>query len=388
MSKIAWIVAFLFTQSIAHAAEDLVITSFDLPGQITFTKVTNAAQYRVEWSASAGASWTTFLAAASALDGFVVPGDGIATCSVPMLYRVVMTPLPTNMSGMVMIPAGFFMMGSNTNLFPEAESAELPQHRVFISACYMDRYKVTKGLWDDVADWATTNGYDIAAGSAGGKATNHPTSYLSWYECVKWCNARSEKAGLTPCYTVEATTYRTGVYDSVACDWSANGYRLPTEAEWEKAARGGAADHRFPWTDTDDIDFDRANYFSWWSEGAPHFAYDKASSAGYHPAYTNDGIPYTSPVGSFAPNGYVLYDMAGNAQEWVWDWYGTNTYATSPGTDPTGPPSPPGPGLWRVLRSSSWASSANQARSAYRGYATTTWGDSAAGISFRCVRRE
>jgi len=388
MRKTVLAAVFLFAQLLACGAQEVVIESFDLPGRITFTKATNAAQYRVEWAASAGGAWTNFMAAASAMDGFVSPGDGIATCSVPMLYRVVMTQMPTNISGMVRIPSGYFMMGSNTNLFPEAESVEWPEHSVFVSACYMDRFKVTKGLWDEVANWAATNGYDISAGSAGGKATNHPTSYLSWYECVKWCNARSEMEGLAPCYAVDTSCYRTGVNDSIECNWSASGYRLPTEAEWEKAARGGAAGHRFPWTDTDDIDFSRANYFSWWSDGAPHFSFDKASSAGYHPAYTNDGQPYTSPVGSFAPNGYDLYDMAGNAQEWVWDWYGTNYYEASPGTDPTGPPSPPGPGLWRVMRSSSWAGTANWARSAYRSFATTTWGDSAMGISFRCVRRE
>lgn len=388
MSKTLWVVLFVLVESLAGTAQDIVITSFDRPGQLTFTKATNAAQYRVEWSASAGATWTSFMAAASALDGFVSPGDGIATCCVPMLYRVVMTPMPSNMTGMGAIPSGFFMMGSNTNLFPEADAVERPQHMVFVSGYYMDRHKVTKGQWDEVADWASTNGYDISTGSAGGKATNHPTTYVSWYECVKWCNARSEKEELTPCYTVATDCYRTGIEDNIACDRSADGYRLPTEAEWEKAARGGVANHRFPWTDTDDIDFGRANYFSWWSDGAPHFSYDKANSAGYHPAYTNGGIPYTSPVGTFAPNGYGLYDMSGNAHEWVWDWYDPNYYATSPGTDPAGPPSPPGAGLWRVMRSSSWASSANAARSACRGFATTAWGDSAAGISFRCVRRE
>src|SRR5207249_694540 len=104
-------------------------------------------------------------------------------------------------------------------------------------------------------------------------------------------------------------------------NWAANGYRLPTEAEWEKAARGGLSGQRFPWGNT--IDWSHANYYSFWSGGAHVYSYDLAPTSGPDPAFFDNVYPYTSPVGSFGANGYGLYDMAGNVFEWCWDSYGT-----------------------------------------------------------------
>lgn len=220
--------------------------------------------------------------------------------------------------GMVLIPAGSFQMGDT---FGEGDFDERPVHTVFVSAFYMDKYEVTKALWDEVATWAAANGYDIKASDGSGKAGDHPVSEVSWYEAVKWVNARSEKAGLTPCYytdETQGTVYRTGQI-GVRNDWvkwTGCGYRLPTEAEWEKAARGGRSGDRFPWSDTETIQHARANYFS-----SSAYSYDTSPTRGFHPTYAVGSQPYTSPVGSFAPNGYGLYDMAGNVWEWTWDWY-------------------------------------------------------------------
>ena len=188
-------------------------------------------------------------------------------------------------------------MGNATNVFPASEgySDELPQHTVYVSAFYMDRYEVTKALWDEVKTWADTNGYAFEnAGS--GKATNHPVHTVNWYDVVKWCNARSEKEGLTPCYTTNGVTYKTGNDNNVVCNWSANGYRLPTEAEWEKAARGGVADTRFPWTDyTNKISHAKANYYG----NSGSYSYDLSS--GYHPTYSNGRLSLQQSSGELCP---------------------------------------------------------------------------------------
>ena len=258
--------------------------------------------------------------------------------------------------GMVLIPAGSFEMGDS---FSEGDhDDERPVHAVTVSAFYMDRYEVTKALWDEVANWAAAHGYDIRASSGSGKAADHPVSNVTWYEAVKWANARSEKEGLTPCYTVGGNVYRTG-RSTPDCNWSANGYRLPTEAEWERAARGSTAGHRFPWSDTDTIQHSRANYYS-----KSDYSYDTSPTRGYHPDYATGDHLYTSPVGSFAPNGYGLYDMAGNVWEWCWDWYDLDYYSSSPGTDPRGP----GSGSDRVSRGGSWDNYACFCRATFRNY--------------------
>jgi len=250
---------------------------------------------------------------------------------------------------MVLIPAGEFEMGDAFD--PEGYDDELPVHTVSVSAFYMDATEVTKAKWDEVYTWATGKGYAFDnAGS--GKATNHPVHTVNWYDCVAWANARSQYDGFTPCYTnANGTAYTNStVAFSGGCDWSASGYRLPTEAEWEKAARGGASGRRFPWEDANTIQHARANYYA-----SSSYSYDTSPTTGFHPSYATGGYPYTSPVGSFAPNGYGLYDMTGNLYEWCWDWYNSGYYATSPGADPQGPAS----GSNRVLRGGYWGGNAN-----------------------------
>jgi formylglycine-generating enzyme required for sulfatase activity len=189
-----------------------------------------------------------------------------------------------------------------------------------------------------------------------GKASSHPVQTVSWFDVVKWCNARSQKEGRTPAYYTDAAltqVYQTGQV-SPYVKWNA-GYRLPTEAEREKAARGGVSGHRFPWPDADTITHSRANYYS-----SSSYAYDISPTRGFHPNFQFGGYPDTSYVWFFAPNSYGLYDMAGNVHEWCWDWYGS--YSSGSQTDPRGPAS----GSIRVSRGGSWTSQAPFGRTAYR----------------------
>jgi len=246
--------------------------------------------------------------------------------------------------GFALIPAGPFEMG---NTRPEEGTAdEVPVHTVTLSAFHLAKQEVSKVLWDEVRAWGATRGYtDLPEGA--GKAPEHPVQMVSWNDAVKWCNARSERDGLVPCYTDSGEVVRTGdtgnMGISFTCNWSANGYRLPTEAEWEKAARGGVAGMRYPWG-TDTISHAQANY---WADGDDYG--NLSGDAGYHPDYDVGELPLTSPAGSFAPNGYGLYDMAGNVKEWCWD-YASGWYPSGPQTDPRGPSS----GTTRVVRGGSW----------------------------------
>ena len=270
-------------------------------------------------------------------------------------------------AGMALIPAGVFTMGDTLD-----GGGDNTPISVTVSAFYMDVSLVSYAQWQSVYNWATNSGYGFT--NAGlGKAANHPVQTLDWYDVVKWSNARSEKAGLTPVYYTDAgltQVYTNGETDAVYVNWAANGYRLPTEAEWEKGARGGLSGQRFPWGNT--VSESQANYYGC----TTCYSYDLGPN-GDNAAF-NDGVgPYTSPVGSFAANGYGLYDMAGNVFEWCWDWVGT-PYAG--GSDPRGPAS----GSNRVLRGGSWNTYAYVARCAFRGSSTPAY--AYAHVGFRCVR--
>ena len=296
-------------------------------------------------------------------------------------FRLYNTNTPTVPAGMALIPAGSFTMGNcmDPNEGGADSSYELPLHTNYVSAFYMDQYDVTYALWQQVHNWATNHGYSFDHDGSG-KATNHPVQMIDWYDSVKWCNARSEMEGRTPAYYMSAAqtvVYRSGTNDlqNDWVKWNA-GYRLPTEAEWEKAARGGASGQRFPWGNT--ISWSQANYQSFWYNGAPYFFYDLATASGYDPTF-NDGVdPFTNPVDYFAPNGYGLYDMAGNVWQWCWDWFGS--YSSASQTDPRGPTS----GSIRVYRGGSYFNLAINSRSACR----VTFRDptySGDGMGFRSV---
>ena len=289
----------------------------------------------------------------------------------------------------VFIDSCSFNMGYNYNAtgtwwYP----TEIPVHTVFISAFYMDKYEVFKSQWDSVYQWAVNHGYSFV-NSGEAQAQNHPVYNVNWYDVVKWCNARSEKEGLTPVYytdSTQTTIYKSGEIDleSSCVKWEEEGYRLPTEAEWEKAARGELIANHYPWssfggTYNNHIDGSKANYDG---SGDP---YDtllvETTPVGY---YDGNQIP----PGIDMANGYGLYDMAGNVIEWVWDWYDDQWYSNPGATVPdTKGPSSPGMG-WKILRGGSWhTGQVHGLRCALR-LPQHTPSYTGPALGFRCVRRD
>ena len=274
--------------------------------------------------------------------------------------------------GMALIPAGAFTMG---NSIGDGDINDAVPTNVTVAAFYMDLKEVSMSQWQSVYYWATNHGYGFVHAGAG-KAASHPVHTVDWYDCVKWCNARSQQAGRTPVYYTDAglTQVYTNGEVTVYPNWVVSGYRLPMEAEWEKAARGGLSGQRFPWGNV--IHQNLANYYGNMST----YAYDLGPNF-YNPIGSIGGTsPATSPAGSFAANGHGLLDMAGNVHEWCWDWYAV-PYGQPTTTNPTGPA---GPLTIRVLRGGSWYFSANEARCANRNsdFPTSTSNY----LGFRCAR--
>jgi len=239
----------------------------------------------------------------------------------------------------------------------------------------MEKALVTGTLWNGIYQYASAYGYAFETNVPSRKffstAPNHPVQLLNWFDAVKWCNLRSEMEARTPVYYTNpelTAVYRAGELAPYV-NWSANGYRLPTEAEWEKAARGGLVGKRFPWGDT--IIHNQANYYSRTND-----LYDISLTRGGHPLY---GEVKTSPVGAFPPNGFGLFNMAGNIAEWCWDWGDLFYYGSSATANPRGPTS----GIARIMRDPGGAEYAWKIRCAYRNAVSP--GNAFAG-GFRCVR--
>lgn len=233
----------------------------------------------------------------------------------------------------VLISGGTFDMGS-----PDDEpwrSDDETQHTVTVSDFYMSAYEVTQ------QEYASVMGENPSNFSG----DTLPVENISWLDAVAYCNARSEQEGLTPVYTIDG--------GSVSWDRSANGYRLPTEAEWEYACRAGTAT---AFNTETSISAEESNY---WGD-YPYMIEDNYFDQGN--LETRPGVyrQTTVEVNSFAPNAWGLYNMHGNVGEWVWDYYGA--YTTEAQTDPTGPET----GTRRVYRGGGWNDFAKNLRSAYR----------------------
>lgn len=361
------------------------------PVPTTITGVT--ADGIVTWT-NAATNATLTVQTASVLHG---ESNWVDWVQVPVSNAVTVHRIfdPTPPSGMAFIPAGRFTMGDTLN---DGQANELPLHDVYVNAFHIDRTVVTNDKMVEVMQWAYEQGkitvssndwvrnlegdhQELLAlwedpcritwnrsdfGMKPAKGSGYPCVNVTWYGALAFCNYRSEMEELTPCYNLTNWT----------CSWSANGYRVPTEAEWEKAARGGISAKRFPWGNT--IDHGRANY----QANGSAYTYDVSpyTNRTYHPDYDEVGAPFTNPAGDFPPNAYGLYDMAGNTWEWCWDRYGA--YSSEAQTDPKGPSTPAY--YYRIRRGGGYTADASECRTAERFY------DSPEGfyshVGFRCVR--
>lgn len=263
-------------------------------------------------------------------------------------FEDTMTTPPENF---VLISGGIFEMGS-----PDTEawrSEDETQHIVTVSDFYMSMYEVTQAEYTEV----------IGSNPSSFSGDMLPVETVSWLDAIRYCNARSELEGLQPAYSIEGQT--------VTWNRSADGYRLPTEAEWEYACRAGTTT---PFHTENSISAEEANYYG-------HYPYEIENN--YFSQSNLDTKPgeyrqTTVDVSSFSPNGWGLYNMHGNVGEWVWDYYGA--YSAEEQNNPTGPET----GTLRIYRGGGWNDFAKNMRSAYR--AAIAEDKSSFNIGIRLVR--
>lgn len=236
---------------------------------------------------------------------------------------------------MALIPAGEFIMGDD-----KGDADEKPAHKVQVGAFHIDSREVSQENYESL----------MKQNPSKFKGPDKPVEQVDWYRAVLYCNMRSLKEGLKPCYDPS----------TLACNFEADGYRLPTEAEWEYACRAGTQTKYFFGDDPAKL-----KTYAWFKANA-----DKA----------------THPVGQKNPNPWGLYDMHGNVAEWCHDVYGETYYPKSEGKDPRGPSA----GNKRVLRGGGWSANDDACRSAIRASENARFADACFGsdaYGFRCVRK-
>jgi formylglycine-generating enzyme required for sulfatase activity len=241
---------------------------------------------------------------------------------------------------MVYIEGGTFSMGSPASE-DERDIDEL-LHQVDVSSFFIGKYEVTQNEYNKIMKENPCNF----------KGEKLPVESISWYKAIEFCNKLSISRGLNPAYMLDGT--------SVMWDKNADGYRLPTEAEWEYACRAGTDT---PFNTGGNITTEQANY----DGNYPYSDNDKGAF-----------LKTTMPVGSYPANAWGLYDMHGNVFEWCWDWHAN--YVRDRQADPTGPAS----GTFHIIRGGSWVNGGRALRSACRGIFIS--GDGNERIGFRLAR--
>lgn len=237
---------------------------------------------------------------------------------------------------MVLVPAGSYVMGNDAG-----ESDEKPAHKVQLSAFLMDKHEVSQKNYEALMGKNPSKDF---------RNPDNPADQVDWLNATTYCNMRSRKEGLTPCYNTEDQT----------CNFEASGYRLPTEAEWEYACRAGSTGSS--------------------ASGAP------ASELDQYGWYSGNSKSSTHPVGQKKANAWGLHDMQGNLAEWCNDYFAKDYYAKSPAENPRGPAD----GKSCVVRGGSWYSPAESCAASVRNDAGRKFPDVCVGANtygFRCVRK-